>query len=210
MTNKKADGAYEPSTTATNTSLGRTGEMKSIGGSQSDQWNTVLGAQVVQSIWTKHSDETIRSMQIDAAVAALEEVAPRDVLEGMMVAQMIAAHNAAMECYRRAMIGEQTSESRHSNLNQANKLSRSSAALLEALNKHRGKGQQKVTVEHVHVHAGGQAVVGTIERPGGGGRRKLKEQPLAKQITHAPDPALRGANSERDAMPVPRNGERQM
>ena len=28
------------------------------------------------------------------------------------------------------------------------------AALVEALNRHRGKGQQKVTVEHVHVHAG--------------------------------------------------------
>jgi multidrug efflux pump len=31
--------------------------------------------------------------------------------------------------------------------------------------KDRGKGQQKVTVEHVHVHSGGQAVVGTVERP---------------------------------------------
>ncbi|KIN71002.1 hypothetical protein Z945_3467 [Sulfitobacter noctilucae] len=184
--------------------------MKSLGGAKSDEWNLILGAQVVQSLWTKHSDETTRSIQIDAAVAALEEVAPRDVLEGMMVAQMIAAHNAAMECYGRAMIGDQTFEGRHSNLNQANKLSRTSAALLDALNKHRGKGQQKVTVEHVHVHAGGQAVVGTIESPGGGGQSKLKEQPHAKQIAHAPEPALRGANSERDAMPVPRNGERQM
>ena len=34
---------------------------------------------------------------------------------------------------------------------------------LEALDKHRGKGQQKITVEHVNVHAGGQAVVGTVE-----------------------------------------------
>jgi predicted Kef-type K+ transport protein len=36
-------------------------------------------------------------------------------------------------------------------LSQANKLSRTYAALLDALNRHRGKGQQKVTVEHVHV-----------------------------------------------------------
>jgi hypothetical protein len=28
----------------------------------------------------------------------------------MIAAQLIAAHNAAMECYRRAMIGEQTFE----------------------------------------------------------------------------------------------------
>jgi hypothetical protein len=35
--------------------------------------------------------------------------------------------------------------------------------LLDALNRHRGKGQQKVTVEHVHVHSGGQEPQ-TIER----------------------------------------------
>ena len=46
-----------------------------------------------------------------------------------MAAQLIAAHNAAMECYRRAMIGEQTFEGRRENLNQANKLSRTYATL---------------------------------------------------------------------------------
>lgn len=76
---------------------------------------------------------------------------------------MLASHNAAMECYRRAMIAEQTFEGRKENLNQANKLSRTHATLLEALNRHRGKGQQKVTVEHVHVHEGGQAIVGNVE-----------------------------------------------
>jgi hypothetical protein len=72
-----------------------------------------------------------------------------------------------MECYRRAMLGEQTFEGRRENLAQANKLSRTYAALLEALNRHRGKGQQKVTVEHVHVHAGGKAVVGMVATPDG-------------------------------------------
>jgi hypothetical protein len=38
--------------------------------------------------------------------------------------------------------------------------------LLDTLNRHRGKGQQKVTVEHVHVHKGGQAIVGNIEAQG--------------------------------------------
>jgi hypothetical protein len=62
---------------------------------------------------------------------------------------MIAAHSAAMECYRRAMISDQTFEGRKESLTQANKLSRTYVTLLEALNRHRGKGQQKVTVEHV-------------------------------------------------------------
>jgi hypothetical protein len=32
-----------------------------------------------------------------------------------------------------------------------------------------GAGNKKVTVEHVHVHSGGQAVVGLVETPGGRG-----------------------------------------
>jgi hypothetical protein len=57
-----------------------------------------------------------------------------------------------------------------SNLDQANKLSRSFLGLIEALNRHRGKGgQQKVTVEHVHVHQGGQAIVGTVTPTRGAG-----------------------------------------
>jgi hypothetical protein len=52
------------------------------------------------------------------------------------------------------MLPEQTFEGRHENLNQANKLSRTFAALIEALDRHRGKGQQRITVEHVNVHPG--------------------------------------------------------
>ena len=86
----------------------------------------------------------------------------------MLVGQMIACHNAAMECYRRAMLPEQTFEARQVNLSAASKLSRTYAALLEALNRHRGKGQQVVRVEHVTVQAGGQAIVGAVTQGGGG------------------------------------------
>jgi hypothetical protein len=185
--------------------------LKSIGGSQSSEWNQILLGQVVLSLSAKNSDAETRDKQLDATIAALQGIAPRDELEGMMAAQLIAAHEAAMECYRRAMNGEQSLEGRRENLTQANKLSRTYAALLEALNRHRGKGQQKVTVEHVHVHAGGQAVVGMVStpgQPGGGGAKDLEEQPHAKQATHAPEPAMPGPNPSRDAVPVACNGER--
>jgi hypothetical protein len=94
---------------------------------------------------------------------------PRDALEGMLIGQLIATHNAAMECCRRAMIPGQTFEGRREALNQANKLSRTYALLTEALDRHRGKGQQHIRVEHVNVHAGGQAIVGAVT-PGGGSR----------------------------------------
>jgi len=97
------------------------------------------------------------------------------------------------------MIGEQTFEGRRENLSQANKLARTYATLLEALNRHRGKGQQRVTVEHVHVHAGGQAVVGTVETPGGGDRPKRKDQPHA--LAHAPDATMPVARDEERPLP---------
>jgi hypothetical protein len=133
----------------------------------SDNWNHVLADQAVHTIWFGNSDEQARDRQFKATVAALIGIGPRDELEGMLAAQLLASHNAAMECYRRAMIDKQTFEGRRENLSQANKLSRTYAVLLEALNRHRGKGQQKMTVEHVHVHAGGQAIVGAVT-PGRG------------------------------------------
>jgi len=47
-----------------------------------------------------------------AVMTAMMGLQPRDELEGMLIGQLIASHNAAMECYRRAMIGEQTFEGR--------------------------------------------------------------------------------------------------
>jgi hypothetical protein len=126
----------------------------------------------------------------------------------MMAAQLIAAHNAAMECYRRAMIGGQTFEGRRENLAQANKLSRTYATLLEALNRHRGKGQQKVTVEHVHVHSGGQAIVGTVETPAKSSESQGTRD--AKQLAHAPQPAMRRPNAETGPVSSASDAERPM
>lgn len=208
MTKRETKNANEPTTVVANDPEDRKGALKTIGGSQSDHWNNTLANQTVQAVWVKNSDEQERDRQLSATVAGLAGIGPKDELEGMMAAQLIAAHNAAMECYRRAMIGEQTFEGRRENLNQTNKLSRTWAAMLDALNKHRGKGQQKVTVGHVHVHAGGQAVVCTVERPGGGDQKETEEQSHAKQIAHAPEPTLWGATAERDALPVAHDGER--
>lgn len=104
------------------------------------------------------------------------------------------------------MLGEQTLEGRRENLSQANKLSRTYATLVEALNRHRGKGgQQRVTVEHVHVHAGAQAVVGVVGT-GGRGQPKSEEQPDATMlITHAPSvpmQMLSAVEADVEAVPV--------
>ena len=82
----------------------------------------------------------------------------------------------------------------------ANREKNTYATLLEALNRHRGKGQQKVTVEHVHVHSGGRAVVGVVGASGGGDDSKSEEQPRAKQIAHALEPARNPAPKDRSRL----------
>jgi hypothetical protein len=209
-TSKYQFGGMKAATVVANDPNDLKGDLKQIGGSQSDHWNNIIANQTMKSLWVKHSNETTLDGQRKATVSALVGIGPNDEIEGMIAAQLIAAHNASMECYRRAMLGEQTFEERRENLAQANKLSRTYATLLDALNRHRGKGQQKVTVEHVHVHAGGQAVVGVVETPGEGDRPKSKDQPRAKQIAHPPQLAMRSEDKEREPVPIARDAKRPM
>jgi hypothetical protein len=178
------------------------GTMKRIGGSMSDDWNNILANQTCNALWLRNLDEQERDRRLSATVAALIGIGPKDELEGMLAAQLVSCHNATMECYRRSMLSEQTFEGRQENLNQANKLSRTYATLLEALNRHRGKGQQKVTVEHVHVHSGGQAIVGAVENPTPVNSSRYQSQHNAKQITYTPEPAMRSPNAKREPVPV--------
>jgi hypothetical protein len=185
------------------------GHLKVVGGSMSDDWNNIIANQTIQTLWfSENSDPDEIGRQRHAAVDALIGIKPGDELEGMIAAQLIASHNASMECYRRAMIRDQSFEGRQEALSQANKLSRTYAALLDALNRHRGKGQQKVTVEHVHVHEGGQAIVGNVESRGGGVASETKKQPHA--LTHAPGATMPSADPPREPMPVAGDEERSL
>jgi hypothetical protein len=178
------------------------GALKHLGGSRSDDWNNILANQAINTLWLKHSDEDTRDQQYDATLMALIGIGPRDELEGMIAAQLLAAHNAAMECYRRAMLAEQTFEARRENLSQANKLSRTYSVLLDALNRHRGKGQQKVTVEHVHVHSGGQAIVGPVASGRRGSKNTEGELDAVRGIAYEPSTPMRSPDPEREPMPI--------
>jgi hypothetical protein len=143
-----------------------------------------LIGQAFAALWQKNSD--CDTPEREGTLAAMIDIKPRDALKGMLIGQAIASHNAAMECYRRAMIYEQTFEGRRENLNQANKLSRTFASLTEALDRHRGKGQQRITVEHVNVHPGGQAIVGAVTARRGSSPKSKEQSGAMREITHEP------------------------
>jgi hypothetical protein len=102
------------------------------------------------------------SAAINEALAAATGIGARDEIEGMLATQMVATHVSAMRALRH-LKGSDTVAQQDSNGNLAVKLLRTYTMQLEALQRYRGKGQQKVTVEHVHVNAGGQAIVGTVD-----------------------------------------------
>jgi len=109
--------------------------------------------------------------KVNSLIAMVADIEPQDNIEAMLATQMSAIHHATMECAANAWLQDQTFEGRELNLNYMTKLSRVFASQVEALNKYRGKGQQKMTVEHVHVNEGGQAIIGNVEQ---GARGKLK------------------------------------
>jgi pyridoxal/pyridoxine/pyridoxamine kinase len=130
------------------------------------------------------------------------------VIEGMMAAQLFASHSASMECYRRAMLPEQTLEGRTANLVQAAKLTRANASVVEALAKYRNKGKQKIVIEHVHVYQGGQAAFIANGVPGEGVAKIKEVQPHA--IGHAAGTPMRCADPKRQALPSSGHGKRTM
>ena len=59
------------------------------------------------------------------------------------------------------------------NINRATKLMRLHNETLEALNRYRRKGEQRITIQHVQVNDGGQAIVaGEMSRGGGDVHKK--------------------------------------
>lgn len=147
---------------------------------------------VQQALWNPgYLSENERVQDLTAAVAALEAINPRDGLEGMLAVQMVATHNAALECFRRTMQIDVSFEVRESNLKYAEKLLSLYLRELEALQKRRGQGQQNVTVKHVKVEAGGQAMLGVVNAS-----RTLEQIARPNKLAIAPHQPGRPENSK--------------
>src|SRR5947199_3678318 len=75
---------------------------------------------------------------------------------------------------------------------------------MSTLKEYRSKGEQKMTVQHVHVAEGGQAIVGNVNAPaeGVGALKKTEGQPHAKQLAFAPGVEMpRQVEAERPTVP---------
>ncbi len=195
--------------------------LKVAGGSDRAAFNNHIINAAISSAWYRTGQpQEERNAIWEATTFGMMAFKPTDEIEGMIAAQAIAMHNTVMECSRRAMIPEQPFDSAQGLRKSAANASRAFTGLLDALDRKRGKGgQQKVTVEHVHVHAGGKAIVGNIApgAPGGGGGSAGKtageprEPPAALEhdATLGPVlPTLRSKGAEREPVPIAGDAER--
>jgi hypothetical protein len=136
------------------------------------------------------------------AGAMVRALKPTNAAEWMIAAKVVITHNVGVDLAQQAMKTDSV-EHREQMLKFALKFMDSSTRHSEALDKHRGKGEQKVTVKYVHVASGGQAIVGNVETVAKTrqGKRKSNQKPLA--IADAP--AVAFELPERAAEPVVSN-----
>jgi hypothetical protein len=145
-------------------------------------------------------------------------VRPKDEIEAMLAAHMAVTNIALLELVARtrgAIEGHPYEGKGIKRLdvlgNLTNKFMRTYTMQVEALARRRRKGDQNITVKHVHVHAGGQAIVGNVSHRDGRGLIKndqqpyehAEEEPTTRAISDSP--AVRGADQERAALPVASN-----
>jgi hypothetical protein len=100
-------------------------------------------------------------------LSVVKGIKPKDQLEAMLAAQIAAIHMATMTFARR-LAHVETIAHQDSAERALNKLARTYAMQMEALRRYRTGGEQKVTVQHVSVNEGGQAIVGNVNQAASG------------------------------------------
>ena len=194
----QADGATATfSVDHPNQAVGILALMRAIGTTDLDFYVGLMG----QLVDASRGQNALSQSGTNFMLSVVREIEPRDQVEAMLAAQMAAVHNATMTFARRLAHVESIPQ-QDSAQNAFNKLARTFAAQVEALKDYRSKGEQKMTVEHVHVAEGGQAIVGNVNAPseGVGVREKKDVRPHA--LGYAPGAEMpRQVEAERATVP---------
>jgi hypothetical protein len=94
-------------------------------------------------------------------VSFINGIEPRDQVESTLAAQMATVHMAMMKSIEGLSLAKDLLL-RDAAERAINKFARTFIAQVEALKRYRTGGEQKVTVQHVSVSEGGQAIVGNV------------------------------------------------
>ena len=124
--------------------------MKSVAGADHDEWNLRQANLVLAGLPGKRDDQANT-----AILSGMVDMKPADPIEGILIAQLVVANEAALSMYRPAWAcpPDHYFEAHTKYLQLADKASRTVAMLTERLDQHRGRGQQQIVVKHVTVNA---------------------------------------------------------
>ncbi|WP_316358963.1 hypothetical protein [Devosia sp.] len=173
-------------------------------GAGSARVTEVVIDQVAALVQTKAG---VNQQDANRMLALVQGIGPRDPIETMLSVQMAAIHMATIK-QAQVLAGslEKTSTYHLSDgaSTALNKLARTFTTQMDALKRHRSKAEQRVIVEHQHVHVypGGQAVVGNVTQ---GGLTEKEGQPHERQLRLSERAAVLGT-IEADQVPVPSAG----
>ena len=168
------------------------GKFKLLGGSQADQWNNWLNSQTLNALPIAHSKNNDSVTEACLAVSyGVMDMAPADPVEGILIAQLMAANEAALAMYQKGW-GQPLEffEARTKYLQLADKAARTVMMLTERLDHHHGRGQQQITVKHVTTNnvTADQAIIADSVTTGGA--RNVVSPALLAADSEAPMPIL--------------------
>jgi hypothetical protein len=160
---------------------------------------------LIRQLLNASKEKEVSESGTNFMLSVIKGIEPRDQTEAMLASQMAAVQMALMTFARR-MAHVETIPQQDSASNAFNKLARTFAAQVEALKRYRSGGEQKMTIQHVHVAEGGQAIVGNVSAPAEGvGARKKSEDQSHAQLTYAPGIEMpRQIETERATVPIAR------
>ena len=125
--------------------------LKRLGGGNADEWIWRLNDLTINALPMAHSKNKDAITTVAVAVCrGTMDIAPADPVEGILIAQLMAANEASLAMYSKAWA--QPPEyflARTKYLQLADKAARTVMMLTERLDHHRGRGQQQITVKHV-------------------------------------------------------------
>ena len=146
------------------------GELKLLGGGRADEWNMRLVNLVGGSLPVDHSNREVSNEAITAVCQATADIAPTDPVEGILIAQLMAANEASLALYRKGWQNvPEYFDAGTKFLQLADKAARTVVLLTERLDHHRGRGQQQITVKHVTTNnvTADQAIIADSVTTGG-------------------------------------------
>lgn len=115
--------------------------------------------------YSSHSDtskEIEDSINFDLSI--MDNLKPKDSLEAIMLKQILMTHSVINKCFIRASMNNQSHADKDGNINRTTKLIRAFNSQIKAYIKYSRGGHQKVTVQHVNVKDGGQAIIGNMHK----------------------------------------------